>query len=190
MDYHKLPIPVEHTFEFVSENGTLKEILLCLGSLATPGVVRKAFLLPQNKTLINRNISVPVVPKGKYIFEPDKAIIRAGLVQECAQELGLNLLNEKLALLTGDAFLPTDLGRFYQIRKQFDYDIKKLKQYCRNEKIGELVIKTRGFPLTVEELRRRAKFKLAGKNKMVLFILRTGNAHIMVLAEEIVEKSA
>nr|HPR17783.1 hypothetical protein [Candidatus Cloacimonadota bacterium] len=75
-------------------------------------------------------------------------------------------------------------------REQFDYDIKKLKHYCRHENIGELVRKTRGFPLTVEEFRRRAKFKLAGKNKMVLFILRTGNAHIMVLAEEIVEKSA
>jgi len=100
-DYRKLNLPEDSTLEFISEDGTLKEILLCMGELATANCRRKAVLLPSNLTLQNSNIKIKVVEIQKYVFEPDPAIIRAGLVQELGSKLDYNLIDSKLALLTG-----------------------------------------------------------------------------------------
>lgn len=185
MNYEKIDLPYHHTLEFISENGTLKEILLCLGKLATKGVLRKAVLLPQNIELVNSSKKVDVISINNFIFEPDKAIIRAGLVQECGSEIGYELINEKLALLTGIQKSDSKLGKCFKVISVFDYDVKKLKKICKEYEIGELVIKTRGFPLTVEQFRRKINLNLKGKNRKVLFIIRKNNDHEMVLADEI-----
>ena len=51
IDYKRLDLPNDSTLEFVSENGTLKEILLCMGKLATKNCERKAVLLFSNLTI-------------------------------------------------------------------------------------------------------------------------------------------
>ncbi|MFC1898198.1 class I SAM-dependent methyltransferase [Candidatus Cloacimonadota bacterium] len=182
MNYKNLNIAGEHTFEFVSENGTLKEILLCLGDLATPNVRRKAIILPQNIQLVNQNIQIEIKEIEQYIFEPDPAIIRAGLVQECGAEIGYHLIDSKLAILSGVNAINSELGKCFKMKQVIPFNLKKLQQYCRENLIGELVIKTRGFPDTVEDFRK--KLKLKGANKEILFIIRKGDNHLMIFAEK------
>ena len=50
----------EHTLEFISENGTLKEMLLCLGELTTSDVRRKAVILPQKIILSEQSIQIGI----------------------------------------------------------------------------------------------------------------------------------
>ena len=181
IDYKRLRLPVDSSLEFVSENGTLKEILLCLGDLATKNCDRKAVLLPSNLTLQNSIIKIEVTDIQKYLFEPDAAIIRAGLVQELGSKIGYKLIDPKLALLTGSQILQNEFGKIYEVEKIMKYDLKKVRKYVRENKIGELIIKTRGFPESVEQFRK--KIKLKGKNSIVMFILRKGDAHIIVFAQ-------
>ncbi len=179
-DYRKLNLPPDSTLEFISEDGTLKEILLCMGELSTENCKRKAMLLPFNLTLQNSNLKIEVVEIQKYLFEPDPAIIRAGLVQELGSKLGYNLIDRKLALLTGSRYLPSDFGKLYEVEEIMKLDLKKLHKYVRKNEIGELIIKTRGFSESVENFRN--KLKLKGKNSIVMFILRRGDDHIIVLS--------
>lgn len=182
MNYKNIKINFEHTYEFVSENGTLKEILLCLGKLSTSNIRRKAVILPQKIILSEQNIRIGIVKIGQYIFEPDPAIIRAGLVQECGAEIGYQMIDEKLALLSGSKFVQSELGKCFKVKGVISYKLKELQKYCREKEIGELVIKTRGFPDMVEDFRK--KLKLKGKNKEILFIVRQGDAHLLIFATD------
>lgn len=181
LDYEKLDLPHDSTLEFVSENGTLKEILLCMGELATENCERKAILLPSHLTLQNSNIKTKITNIRKYLFEPDAAVIRAGLVQELGCKLNYNLIDSKLALLTGSQVVKRDFGKIYEVEEIMKYNLKKVRKYVRENEIGELIIKTRGFPESVEKFRK--KIKLKGDNSVVMFILRMGDDHIIVFSQ-------
>jgi len=183
MNYKNLNLEIDHTLEFISENGTLKEMLLCLGQLATPGSERIAIILPQKIELNNQNVQIGVSEIKRYIFEPDPAIIRAGLVQECGAEIGYQLIDGKLALLSGNELVKSEFGKSFEVITMKSYNLKQLQKYCRENEIGELVIKTRGFSEKVEDFRK--KLKLKGKNKETLFIIRKSDNHLMIFATAI-----
>ena len=185
IDYKRLNLPSDSTLEFVSENGTLKEILLCMGKLSTENCERKAVLLPSNLILQNSNAKIEVTEIQKYLFEPDPAIIRAGLVQELGSKIDYKLIDKKLALLTGSQISNTDFGKLYIVKQIIKYDIKQVRKYIRENEIGELIIKTRGFPESVEQFRK--KIKLKGKSSVIMFILRKGDDHIIVFAQIVIE---
>jgi len=181
IDYKRLHLPIDSTLEFISENGSLKEILLCMGKLATKNCDRKAVLLPSDLIMKNSSIKIEVTEIKKYLFEPDPAIIRAGLVQELGSKIGYHLIDSKLALLTGSHILQSDFGKIYKVEQIMKYNLKEVRKYVRENEIGELIIKTRGFPESVEKFRK--KIKLKGNNLVVMFILRKGDDHIIVFAQ-------
>ncbi|MDP8269160.1 MAG: methyltransferase domain-containing protein [Candidatus Tenebribacter davisii] len=181
IDYKKLILPVDSTLEFISEDGVLKEILLCMGKLSNENCSRKAILLPSNMTLQNSDEKIKVSEIKKYLFEPDAAIIRAGLVQELGLIINYNLIDTKLALLTGSKVTHIKFGKLYEVELIINYDLKKVRKYVRDNEIGELIIKTRGFPESVEKFRK--KIKLKGKRSVIMFILRKGNEHIIVFSQ-------
>lgn len=184
LDYKSLKIDLPHTWEFVSENGTLKEILLCTGQLATPGIAHKAVLLPAEKVLTSTNADLEVTKLNSYILEPDPAIIRAALVVELGNKISYNLLDKHIALLTGSKIINTEFGKLYRVDFEMNYNLKKLKKYLKEESVGELIVKTRGFPETVEQFRK--KFKLKGKVKKLMFIVRVGAGHKVIFATPII----
>ncbi|MDP8203019.1 MAG: class I SAM-dependent methyltransferase [Candidatus Tenebribacter mawsonii] len=181
IDYKNLELPKDSTLEFVSENGTLKEILLCMGKLSTKNCKRKAVLLTPNLMLQNSDVKIDVSEIQRYMFEPDPAIIRAGLVQELGSELDYMLIDSKLALLTGSQIIECDFGNIYEVDKVMKYDLKQVRKYVREKEIGELIVKTRGFPESTEQFRK--KIKLNGDNSVIMFILRIGDNHIIVFVQ-------
>lgn len=172
-----------YSWEFISEDGVLKEILLCVGSQAEQ-IKRKAVILPSQVELAGSGTE-QIETKGwqNYIFEPDKAIIRAGLVQKLGEALGYQLLDEHLALLTGEQEIPEEYGRLFKLIVVMPYNIKKMQKYLREHEVGELVIKTRGFPDPVEKIHR--KFKLKGNKKMIMLIVRLGEGHQVAVLEKV-----
>jgi len=164
-----------YSWEFISEDGVLKEILLCVGSHAER-IKRKAVILPSGVELSGSGTE-QIETKGwqSYIFEPDKAIIRAGLVQKLGVELGYQLLDEHLALLTGEQEVSEEYGRLFRFIEVMPYNIKKMQKYLREHEVGELILKTRGFPDPVEKIHK--KFKLKGNKKMIMLIVRLGEGH-------------
>jgi SAM-dependent methyltransferase len=70
--------------EFVSLEGELKECVLWFGPLRTAG--RRATLLPTGDTLAV-SAPAPAAPPGSllaYLYDPDPAVVRAGLVSDLA----------------------------------------------------------------------------------------------------------
>ncbi|MDP8221144.1 MAG: hypothetical protein P9X26_07350 [Candidatus Stygibacter frigidus] len=170
-----------YSWEFISEDGVLKEILLCVGSHAER-LKRKAVILPAAVELSGSGTE-QIETKGwqSYIFEPDKSIIRAGLVQKLGADLDYQLLDEHLALLTGEQAVAEKYGKLFKLIEVMPYNIKKMQKYLREHEVGELVLKTRGFPDPVEKIHK--KFKLKGNKKMIMQIVRLGEGHQVAVLE-------
>ncbi|CAM5451561.1 hypothetical protein STANM309S_05715 [Streptomyces tanashiensis] len=100
-----------------------------------------------------------VRPVGRYLYEPDGAVIRAHLVAEVAEELDGGLIDETIAYITADALVPTPYAAAYEITDELPFNLKKLKALLREREVGTLTVKKRGSAVEPKEIRRRVKPK-------------------------------
>ncbi|MFI1366025.1 THUMP-like domain-containing protein [Streptomyces griseochromogenes] len=170
-------IPAEAEAEWISDGGDVKEAVLWFGT--EPGLVR-ATLLPGPRTLLSRRLPDPRVrPVGRYLYEPDGAVIRAHLVAEVAEEVGGGLLDETIAYVTADELRPTPYASAYEITDQLPFNVKKLKALLREREVGTLTVKKRGSAVEPEELRK--KVKPQGPHAATVFLTRVAGAPTMLI---------
>ncbi|MEW2133403.1 class I SAM-dependent methyltransferase [Streptomyces sp. NPDC005435] len=171
-------VPPEAEAEWISDGGDVKEAVLWFGT-GTPGGVR-ATLLPGPRTLLGRGLPDPAVrPVGRYLYEPDGAVIRAHLVAEVAEDLDGGLLDETIAYITSDTLHPTPYATAYEITDQLPFNLKKLKALLRERQVGTLTVKKRGSAVEPEELRR--KVKPQGPHSATVFLTRVAGAPTMLI---------
>ena len=180
-------IPAEAEAEWISDGGDVKEAVLWFGTEGRGSV--RATLLPGPRTLVGRGLPDPQVrPVGRYLYEPDGAVIRAHLVAEVAEELdGGGLIDETIAYVTADALRPTPYATAYEITDQLPFNVKKLKALLRERGVGILTVKKRGSAVEPEELRR--KVKPQGPNSATVFLTRVQGAPTMLVGHPAAPKS-
>ncbi len=180
--------------EIVSLNGEVKEAVLWTGGLATTGVRRRATILTASPNLcLQTSISFtdadapadcPVGPVGRYLYEPDGAIIRAGLVRHYAHQHGLWQLEPLIAYLSGDRLLAG--VRAFAVEEAAPYSLKRLTARLRELHVGVAEIKKRGLDIDPDDLRKR--LKLSGPHSRTIILTRVGNQPMMYICVE--EKAA
>ncbi|MFF4785477.1 methyltransferase domain-containing protein [Streptomyces griseorubiginosus] len=172
-------VPEEAEAEWISDGGDVKEAVLWFGG--TPGAVR-ATLLPGPRTLLGRGLPDPEVRSvGRYLYEPDGAVIRAHLVAEAAEELDGGLIDPTIAYVSADALRATPYATAYEITDQLPFNVKKLKALLREREVGILTVKKRGSAVEPEELRRKALPKPQGTNAVTVFLTRVAGAPTMLV---------
>jgi hypothetical protein len=168
--------------EWVSDAGEVKEAALWSGRLATPGVRRRATLLPAAATLTDADAPAPWTagPPGRYLYEPDGAVIRAGLVTAVAAAVDGWLLDPTIAYVSADTLRPTPFARTYAIADVLPYDVKALRRYLRDHGIGNVTVKKRGVGIEPESLRR--SLRPAGPARATLVVTRVSRqARVLVV---------
>ncbi|MEV7738642.1 methyltransferase domain-containing protein [Streptomyces sp. NPDC088921] len=172
-------VPAEAEAEWISDGGDVKEAVLWFGT--APGAVR-ATLLPGPRTLLGRGLPDPEVRSvGRYLYEPDGAVIRAHLVAEAAEELDGGLIDPTIAYVTADALRETRHATAYEITDQLPFNVKKLKALLREREVGILTVKKRGSAVEPEELRRKALPKPQGPHSVTVFLTRVAGAPTMLI---------
>ncbi|WP_417829616.1 THUMP-like domain-containing protein [Streptomyces ochraceiscleroticus] len=171
-------IPEDAAAEWISDGGDVKEAVLWFGT--EPGAMR-ATLLPSGASLSTTAPlpDPPVRPVGRYLYEPDGAVIRAHLVAEVAAELDGGLIDETIAYVTADELRPTPYAAAYEITDELPFNLKKLKALLREREIGVLTVKKRGSAVEPEEIRR--KVKLRGPNAATVLLTRVAGAPTMLI---------
>ncbi len=160
--------------ELVSWRGEVKEAALWSPELATTS--RRATLISPSglATLTTQDDPGPEVvgtaPVGRYLLEPDGAVIRAGLVTAVAAQVGGALLDRRIAYLTCNQPPTTPYARAYEVLEELPFAEKQLRAALRERGIGSLTIKKRGVGVVPEQLRRR--LALRGDAEMTLVITR------------------
>ncbi|WP_435854782.1 class I SAM-dependent methyltransferase [Streptomyces triculaminicus] len=175
-------IPDDAEAEWISDGGDVKEAVLWFGT--EPGA-RRATLLPGGASLVGRGLPDPAVrPVGRYLYEPDGAVIRAHLVADVAAELGDGgLIDETIAYVTSDELRASAYAAAYEITDVLPFNLKRLKAIVRERRIGVAVIKKRGSAVEPEDLRK--KLKLDGPNSCVIVLTRVAGAPTMLLGQAV-----
>lgn len=147
--------------EFISHDGELKEALLHFGQLQFSG--RQATILPEGETLVPLGYEPPSLTDAprRYLYEPDPAVIRAGLFSEMLAHLSLNAyrLDEDIAYLTGDEWIESGWLRAWRIDDWMPFHLKKLRKVLRGKNIGQITVKKRGSPISPEQLQHLLHLK-------------------------------
>jgi hypothetical protein len=184
LDHKDIPDDAEAVW--VSDDGDLVELTLYFGKVKRPDVKRAALLLTPTGTheitsTSTQRLDAPLAELGKYIYEPDAAVIRSHLVGDLAIELGLNIFSNEIAYLSGDEPIVSPWLRGYEVIENLVFDRKKLKAYLREKKIGTLEIKKRGADITPEQLRRELDPK--GPESATLIVTRVDGTHRVLIVK-------
>ncbi|MCZ4120564.1 class I SAM-dependent methyltransferase [Streptomyces sp. H39-S7] len=175
-------VPDDAGAEWISYRGDVKEAVLWFGK--DPGSV-SATLLPATTTLWTGTPlpDPPAGPVGRYLYEPDGAVIRAHLVAEVAEQVGGRLIDETIAYVTADELRPTPYATAYEITDVLPFGLKRLKALLRQRGVGVAVIKKRGSAIEPEELRK--KLRLEGPHSVTVFLTRVAGAPSMLLGRPV-----
>jgi hypothetical protein len=164
-------VPAGVEAEWVSDRGEVKEAALWGGRLATAS--RRATVIRDTglATLTEEDDpGADVVPLGRFLYEPDGAVIRAGLVTAVAAGVSGGLLDRHIAYVTADQSFHTPFARSYEVLETLPHREKPLRAALHERGIGRLTIKKRGVDVAPDQLRKR--LALTGDNEATIVLTR------------------
>jgi SAM-dependent methyltransferase len=176
-------LPADAEAEWVSDGGDVVECGLWFGPLAS-GVRRRATLLPSGATLTADGFTPGEVgPVRRYLYEPDGAVIRAGLVAEAAALVDGNLVDPSIAYVTADALVATPFMTAYEVTDVLPFGLKRLRALLRSRGVGRLTVKKRGSAITPESLRQQ--LRLSGPEEATIVLTRVAGAATVLVVQRI-----
>ena len=170
--HHLVPAGTEA--QWVSVGGEVVEAGLWFGVLARDGVRRSALVLDGDGGGVEvTDEGLPeaeVGDVGAFLYEPDGAVIRSGLVGQVTAAVHGRLVDRTIAYVTSDRRLSTPLATGYAVDEVFGFQLKSLRTWVRDRRIGRLTIKKRGTAVEPDQLRRQLRPE--GENEATIVLTR------------------
>jgi THUMP domain-like len=161
--------------EVTSCGGSVREACLWTTGLTEPGIRRRASILDRGEQITDADPhDCPVRPAGRWIIDPDGAVVRAGLVRHYAARHELWQLDPDIAYLSGDRLPPAVRG--FEVLQQLPFDERRLRRALGALDCGSLEILVRGvggIAADPDALRRR--LRLRGSRPLSAVITRIGS---------------
>ena len=177
VDHDALPDDLE--VEVVSLRGEVKEAVVVAGAVRT-GARRTATLLPSGDVLTDLAVPAPEVrPPGRWLLEPDGAVVRAHLVAQVAAQVGGWLVDETIAYVSADTRTPTPYGKWFEVLELLPFGLKPLRERLRAHDAGPLVVKKRGTAVEPDVLRKQ--LKLTGSTEVTVVLTRAAGRQVAMI---------
>jgi hypothetical protein len=164
-------LPADAHAQWVSMDGDVVEVGLWFGPLAPEGPGRSALVLRDGEAHVVEQTSderPPTGPVGGYLYEPDGAVIRAGLVGEIAAQVRGRLVDASIAYVTSDSLVDVPSATAYRVLDMMPFGLKRLRTYLRGRDVGKLTIKKRGTAVVPEQLRRQLDLRGSATGTIIL----------------------
>lgn len=166
--------------ELVSLHGECKEATVWFGELGEPGLWR-ATALPSGETIFGDPLDAwaELDSLGEYLYDPDPAVVRAGLVSMLAEQLEISRLDAADEYLTADRLVSSPFLRAYRVVAELPNNERTVRKFVREANYGQVEIKCRHVPVQADAIRRRLPLgdgplasliyaKVAGRTKVVI----------------------
>jgi hypothetical protein len=158
--------------EVTSYGGSVREACLWSSGLVESGVRRRASVLDRGEQVTDADPDeCGVRDAGRWLVDPDGAVVRAGLVRHFAARHGLWQLDPNIAYLSGNQ-LPAGV-RGFEVLDRLAFDERRLRQALAALDCGALEILIRGVDVDPDALRRR--LTLRGSRSLTAVITRIGS---------------
>jgi hypothetical protein len=169
----------------VAVNNEVKELLFLLEKNYTSEIIVRTINIKKEalerfespfRTATNAIYDLPAV----YLYEPNAAILKAGLFTEISSQLKVNKLHVNSHLYTCSELIEFP-GRRFKIVHSTVFDKKKLLKIIPSRKAN---ITTRNFPQSVAQIRNKTGIREGG-NVYLFFTTDIHNKHIVLVCEKI-----
>lgn len=173
IDFASLPAWGFHgEVEVTSWDGSVREACLWSAGLAEPGITRRATILDTGEQITDADPDdSSVAGAGRWIIDPDKAVVRAGLVRHYARRHGMWQLDPDIAYLSADR-LPAGV-RGFEVLDRVPFQERRLRAALRALDCGPLEILVRGVRVDPDALRRR--LRPGGTSALAVVVTRLGS---------------
>jgi hypothetical protein len=120
---------------------------------------------------------------GRYLLEPDGAVIRARLIGDLARRVEGAMIDPTIAWITTDEVPETPFGQAFRVVERFPIDVKTLKRELGARDIGVLEVKKRG--VDIDPAAFRHKLGLRGSQSASLVLTRIAGEKAAILCERV-----
>jgi hypothetical protein len=164
--------------EYLSLDGQLNRLTLYFGPLK--GCERSAVVLKEDmyyrlKSGVAALAGIPEADKLlTFAFEPDPAVVKAGLLGELAAELNINVsfveIDARRSLLTSESNIDSPFCKNrYRVLDRVTFDCKSINDSLKKNGAGKAVIRFNVEPDRYWDIRNRIEEGLTGKGTVHLF---------------------
>lgn len=119
------------------------------------------FTFPEERAAEAR-FSVPL----QYLYEPNAAILKAGAFKSVAARYGIGKLHSNTHLYTSEELIPGFPGRRFRVEAFVKPERSEIRKHLPE---GRANVTTRNYPLTADELRKKAGLKDGGEKFLIGF---------------------
>ncbi len=171
--------------EFVSLDGELKECVLWFGPLRVCEV--RATVLPGPHTLAgDPDAAADIGPVAAYLYDPDPAVTRAGLVGELARRLAAHQIDPRIAFLTSDVLVATPFAMAYRVEEVLPFQARRIGEWLKARGVGRVAVVKRGSAADADELMSR--WRLRGDGHRAVILTRAEDKPVAVIGERVETK--
>ncbi|RUA10661.1 MAG: class I SAM-dependent methyltransferase [Flavobacteriia bacterium] len=169
-------------------NNEVKELLFLLKKDYSGQILIKTINIKKDtnevfQSIYNSSYEPTYFLPESYLYEPNPAILKAGLFNEVSNQLNIHKLHSNSHLYTSRN-LTEFPGRRFRILQITPYDKKQLKRLIPSKKAN---ITVRNFPETVAQIRKRTGFKEGG-DLYLFFTTDLNNKHVVLICEKVIQK--
>jgi hypothetical protein len=167
--------------EFISLAGELKECAVWLGPLDS--AARRATVLPAGETLATGDLPpvADVTPIGAYLFDPDPAVVRAGLDDLLAAKLNVTRFDPGVAGLTGNNPVASPFVTAYRVEEVLPFQPKTVGAWLKQHGVGRVTPVKRGADVDTDATVKG--WRLTGDEHRVVIFTRAAGKGVTVIAE-------
>jgi hypothetical protein len=175
--------PQPDEIEIISYRGEAKENVFWYGKLAT-GVERRATILPSGDTYCGKEKAQAKTGEiGAYLYDPDPALVRSGLLGRFAEEFGMWNLDPEIGYLSSDERVDSPFVDGFKVIAHESLDPRKMRALLREHEVGRIQIRKRGIAERPQTLEQRFLPKKYGDRFLTLVATRLGDRHVGILAD-------
>ena len=120
---------------------------------------------------------------GEWLYEPDRAVIRAGLTGALVSAVDGAELAAGVGYVTSDVALELPWARRFRVVEAMPLSTKRLSRWLRDRGHDRVTIKKRGVTLDADLLRRQLKMTGRGKggSEATLVLTRVGGSQVALV---------
>ena len=117
----------------------------------------------------------------KFLYEPNKAILKAGGYNTTANYFELHKLNKNSHLYTSDKLITNFPGRTFVIKAVCNLKNKEIYNFIKDNKAN---ITKRNFPISINSIRKKTGLKEGG-NKYIFATRISNDKPKIIICEKI-----
>ncbi|MDR6940097.1 class I SAM-dependent methyltransferase [Arcanobacterium hippocoleae] len=189
-------LPSDAFVTWISTDGNLLDAVIWLGG-AAPDSGRAAWVIAagmDGTCVVNKLTDTKTDPSNEpvflpprelrdFIYEPDPAIMRAGLIYRVAEEFDLAPVSARIAYLSTDKEIASPFLSKFKVLEVLPLNPKKARKRLHDLAIGSVEIKKRGTDIAPEVFRKALNLDRTQKKSATLFATQILGKHVLIIAE-------